>query len=78
MSSSFCATRQMTESIVAHGCGEKPVRMRKDTHVENVHYIGYMNSIRSLRAEYSINFTRRLICVSSFFALATHPAVIRR
>ena len=38
----------------------------------------YMNSMRSFRAEYSISFSSRLIRVSSFFALATHPAVMRR
>ena len=38
----------------------------------------HINSMRSLRAEYSISFSSRLICVSSLFALATHPAVMRR
>ena len=37
-----------------------------------------MNSMRSLRAENSISFSSRLSRVSSFFALATHPAVTRR
>ncbi len=40
--------------------------------------LAYMNLIRSLRAENSISFSSRPSRVSSFLALATHPAVIRR
>ena len=45
---------------------------------ECVRHRRYKNSMRSLRAEYSISFSSRFTRVSSFFALATHPAVMRR
>jgi hypothetical protein len=38
----------------------------------------HINVTRSLRAENSISFSKRLMRVYSFFALATHPAVMRR
>jgi hypothetical protein len=40
--------------------------------------INYMNLIRSLRADNSINFSSRPSLVSSFLASATQRAVIRR